>query len=199
MSKTIKLMPPLTDADVEPLEIGDKVLVSGVIYTARDAAHKRLLDLLEAGKPLPMEIKGQILYYVGPSPARPGSPGPQAETDESREEESARRHARLLISEIKLYNEELVERGRRDANSDARRRCALSGALRGIENLDPRVIERPVLAVELAAQLADGLTIFVVLVCSGIDVGHRKGTRGLRNRGTEERLSLSPHVSKFLK
>ena len=72
MSKTKKLMPPLTDADVEPLEIGDKVLVSGVIYTARDAAHKRLLDLLEAGKPLPMEIKGQILYYVGPSPARPG-------------------------------------------------------------------------------------------------------------------------------
>ncbi len=72
MSKTVKLVPPLSDADVEALEIGDKVLVSGVIYTARDAAHKRLLDLLEAGKPLPMEIKGQILYYVGPSPARPG-------------------------------------------------------------------------------------------------------------------------------
>ena len=72
MSKTVKLVPPLTDADVIQLEIGDKVLVSGVIYTARDAAHKRLLDLLEAGKPLPMEIKGQILYYVGPSPARPG-------------------------------------------------------------------------------------------------------------------------------
>jgi len=72
MSKTVKLVPPLTDADVMQLEIGDKVLVSGVIYTARDAAHKRLLDLLEAGKPLPMEIQGQILYYVGPSPARPG-------------------------------------------------------------------------------------------------------------------------------
>lgn len=72
MSKTVKLRPPLTDADVEALAIGDKVLVSGVIYTARDAAHKRLLDLLEAGKPLPMEIKGQIIYYVGPSPARPG-------------------------------------------------------------------------------------------------------------------------------
>ncbi len=72
MSKTVKLVPPLTDADVMHLEIGDKVLVSGVIYTARDAAHKRLIDLLEAGEPLPMEIKGQILYYVGPSPARPG-------------------------------------------------------------------------------------------------------------------------------
>jgi fumarate hydratase subunit beta len=72
MSKTVRLTPPLTDKDVLELEIGDKVLISGVIYTARDAAHKRLLDLLEAGKPLPMEIKGQILYYVGPSPARPG-------------------------------------------------------------------------------------------------------------------------------
>ena len=72
MSKTIKLTPPLIDQDVMQLEIGDKVLVTGVIYTARDAAHKRLIDLINAGKPLPMEIKGQILYYVGPSPARPG-------------------------------------------------------------------------------------------------------------------------------
>ena len=72
MPKTIKLTPPLSDQDVMQLEIGDKVLVSGVIYTARDAAHKRLIDLINAGKPLPMEIKGQILYYVGPSPARPG-------------------------------------------------------------------------------------------------------------------------------
>jgi fumarate hydratase subunit beta len=72
MSKTVKLKPPLTDKDLLELEIGDKVLISGVIYTARDAAHKRLLDLLEAGQPLPMEIEGQILYYVGPSPARPG-------------------------------------------------------------------------------------------------------------------------------
>jgi fumarate hydratase subunit beta len=74
MAKTVKLTPPLTDQDVLQLEIGDKVLISGVIYTARDAAHKRLVDMLAAGTPLPMEIKGQILYYVGPSPARPGRP-----------------------------------------------------------------------------------------------------------------------------
>jgi fumarate hydratase subunit beta len=72
MPKTIKLTPPLSDQDVMQLEIGDKVLVSGVIYTARDAAHKRLIDLLAAGQPLPVDLKGQILYYVGPSPARPG-------------------------------------------------------------------------------------------------------------------------------
>jgi fumarate hydratase subunit beta len=72
MAKTVKLTPPLTDEDVLQLEIGDQVLVSGVIYTARDAAHKRLVDLLKAGKELPVDFKGQILYYVGPSPARPG-------------------------------------------------------------------------------------------------------------------------------
>ena len=72
MSKTVKLTPPLTDQDVLQLAIGDTVLISGVIYTARDAAHKRLVDLLAKGEPLPMEIAGQIMYYVGPSPARPG-------------------------------------------------------------------------------------------------------------------------------
>ncbi|MDD5643124.1 MAG: Fe-S-containing hydro-lyase [Syntrophales bacterium] len=72
MSKTVKLTPPLTDKDVEGLEIGDKVLITGVIYTARDAAHKRLVDMLAAGQELPVDFKGQILYYVGPSPASPG-------------------------------------------------------------------------------------------------------------------------------
>jgi fumarate hydratase subunit beta len=72
MAKVVKLVPPLADADVVQLEIGDQVLVSGVIYTARDAAHKRLLEMLAAGQKLPVDLKGQILYYVGPSPARPG-------------------------------------------------------------------------------------------------------------------------------
>ncbi len=72
MTKTVKLTSPLTDQDVLQLAIGDTVLVSGVIYTARDAAHKRLVDLLAKGEPLPMDIAGQIMYYVGPSPARPG-------------------------------------------------------------------------------------------------------------------------------
>ncbi len=72
MAKTVKLWPPLTEEMVIPLHIGDQVLINGVIYTARDAAHKRLLDLITAGLNLPFEVKGQILYYVGPSPARPG-------------------------------------------------------------------------------------------------------------------------------
>ena len=72
MSKTVHLTTPLTDEMVSSLEIGDKVFLSGVVYTARDAAHKRLIDLLDAGKPLPFDIKGQVIYYVGPSPAKPG-------------------------------------------------------------------------------------------------------------------------------
>lgn len=72
MPKTVSLTIPLTDKIVSSLEIGDKVLISGVIYSARDAAHKRLIDLLDTGKPLPFDIRGQIIYYVGPSPAKPG-------------------------------------------------------------------------------------------------------------------------------
>ena len=67
-----EVTPPLSDADVEALKAGDRVRISGVLYTARDAAHGRLLPLMDAGKPLPFDVKGQIIYYTGPSPARPG-------------------------------------------------------------------------------------------------------------------------------
>jgi fumarate hydratase subunit beta len=64
--------PPLSDADVEQLQAGDRVRITGVLYTARDAAHARLWPLVEAGQPLPIDVRGQIIYYTGPSPARPG-------------------------------------------------------------------------------------------------------------------------------
>ena len=64
--------PPLSDADVESLTTGDRVRISGVLYTARDAAHACLLPLIDAGQPLPIDVRGQIIYYTGPSPARPG-------------------------------------------------------------------------------------------------------------------------------
>jgi fumarate hydratase subunit beta len=63
---------PLSDADVESLKTGDRVRISGVVYTARDAAHGRLWPLIQAGQPLPIDVRGQIIYYTGPSPARPG-------------------------------------------------------------------------------------------------------------------------------
>ena len=68
----VRVIPPLTDEDVTKLKIGDHVRISGVIYAARDAAHKRMIDGLDAGQPLPFDIKGQLVYYVGPTPPRPG-------------------------------------------------------------------------------------------------------------------------------
>ncbi len=68
----ISLTTPLTDDVVEKLRIGQRILINGVIYTGRDAAHKKLVELLDQGKELPIDIKGQIIYYVGPSPAKPG-------------------------------------------------------------------------------------------------------------------------------
>lgn len=72
--RTVKLKPPLTDSDVSNLQIGDKVLIDGPIYTARDAAHKRLFELIDAKKDLPFPLNGQVIYYVGPTPPRPGRP-----------------------------------------------------------------------------------------------------------------------------
>jgi fumarate hydratase subunit beta len=63
---------PLSDADVESLKTGDRVRITGVVYTARDAAHGRLWPLIQEGKKLPIDVRGQIIYYTGPSPARPG-------------------------------------------------------------------------------------------------------------------------------
>jgi fumarate hydratase subunit beta len=70
MNKIISL--PLTEEIIAGLKAGDSVLLSGVMYTARDAAHKRMVEALERGEPLPFDITGQTLYYVGPSPAPPG-------------------------------------------------------------------------------------------------------------------------------
>ncbi|MDD5011634.1 MAG: Fe-S-containing hydro-lyase [Phycisphaerae bacterium] len=67
-----KITAPLTDDVVRSLKAGDEVAISGVVYTARDAAHKRLCELIEQGKELPIPIKGQIIYFVGPTPAPPG-------------------------------------------------------------------------------------------------------------------------------
>ncbi len=63
---------PLDDEVIKGLKAGDKIFLSGYIYTARDAAHKRFVDSLEKGEGLPIDIKGQIIYYCGPSPAPPG-------------------------------------------------------------------------------------------------------------------------------
>ena len=67
-----KLRTPLTDDVLADLKAGDEVLITGVIYTARDAAHRRILEGVERGEGIPFDLKGQIIYYVGPTPPRPG-------------------------------------------------------------------------------------------------------------------------------
>jgi fumarate hydratase subunit beta len=72
MAKPIELVPPLSTDMISGLRAGDRVVVTGQLYTARDAAHKRLVDLIASGKEIPIPIEGQMIYYVGPSPAPPG-------------------------------------------------------------------------------------------------------------------------------
>jgi fumarate hydratase subunit beta len=70
----VRLTTPISEEDVVQLKIGDHVRISGVIYTARDAAHNRMVQTLDAGGRLPIDLTGQLIYYVGPTPARPGRP-----------------------------------------------------------------------------------------------------------------------------
>lgn len=80
MNGTKKLQPPLSKADVCSLKAGDEVEIRGVIYAARDMAHKRLCEAIDAGEKLPFPLKGAIIYFLGPTPARPerviGAAGP---------------------------------------------------------------------------------------------------------------------------
>jgi len=72
MSEVIRINTPLTEDIIEKLKAGDRVLITGYVYTARDAAHKRMLEEYERKGSFPFDIKGQIIYYVGPTPPKPG-------------------------------------------------------------------------------------------------------------------------------
>lgn len=83
MEKKITL--PITDEDIKNLKAGDSVLLSGSIITGRDAAHKRLYELIQKGEKLPVDIKGELIYYVGPAPEKPGyAVGPAGPTSSYR-------------------------------------------------------------------------------------------------------------------
>jgi fumarate hydratase subunit beta len=72
MAEIKRIQTPLTDEVLRGLKIGEKVTLNGIIYSARDAAHKRLVELIQKGEELPFELPGQVIYYVGPAPAKPG-------------------------------------------------------------------------------------------------------------------------------
>jgi fumarate hydratase subunit beta len=71
---TIRLYTPLSDSDIETLHAGDRILLNGFVYTARDEAHRRLVELIDSGRPIPkvLNLKGAVIYYVGPTPPAPG-------------------------------------------------------------------------------------------------------------------------------
>ena len=90
MTKKITL--PITDEDIKDLKAGDSVLLTGTILTGRDAAHKRLYELIEQGKELPIDVKGELIYYVGPAPAKEGyAVGPAGPTSSYRMDKYAPR------------------------------------------------------------------------------------------------------------
>ena len=103
------LKTPLSKQDLAPLKAGDTVLLSGVVYTARDAAHARMMELLDKGEPLPFPIEGAVIYYVGPTPERPGAViGSAGPTTSGRMDAMS---PRLLD----LGNKVMIGKGKRDA------------------------------------------------------------------------------------
>lgn len=74
MGNILRVETPLTHEAVESLKTGDPVLINGVLYAARDAAHKRMAESIRKEEPLPFDLSGQIIYYVGPTPPKPGAP-----------------------------------------------------------------------------------------------------------------------------
>lgn len=94
----VRLKTPLSDEDVKNLRVGDKVLISGEVFTARDAAHKRLLEMVDKGEELPFDLKGSVIYYVGPAPAKPGKPiGPCGPTTSYRMDPYTERMLKLGV------------------------------------------------------------------------------------------------------
>jgi fumarate hydratase subunit beta len=187
-AEPIHLTAPLHVEDVEPLESGDVVLLYGVLFAARDAAHARMKEALEKGEQLPFDPEGQVIYYTGPAPARPGSPlGPAGPTTASR---------------MDPYAPSLIERGLRGmigkgARSkevlEAMRRhgCVYFGAVEGTAALlADRVKEAEVVAHEdLGAEAILRLVVeeFPVVVINDLHGGdlYREGRERWRRTAGE--------------
>lgn len=137
MQKRIKL--PLTDKDIKELKAGDSVLITGTLLTARDAAHKRLFELIEKGKKLPVDIKGQIIYYVGPAPAKPGhTVGPAGPT-------SSYRMDKYTPSLLDLGLKGMIGKGARNkdvADAIVRNNCVYFAAIGGAAALIAKSIKK---------------------------------------------------------
>lgn len=136
MSKRITL--PITDEDIKNLKAGDSVLLSGTILTGRDAAHKRLYELIQNGNSLPVDIKGEIIYYVGPAPAKPGyAVGPAGPT-------SSYRMDKYAPSLLELGLKGMIGKGARNkevVESIVKNKCVYFAAIGGAAALIAKSIK----------------------------------------------------------
>lgn len=115
LSAPLRLTTPLADDAIRALKVGDQGLLSGVVYTARDAAHKRMAETLRAGGELPIPLQGQVIYYVGPAPTPPGEViGPAGPTTSSR---------------MDSYTPLLLERGLKGMIGKGKRDAAVRAAI----------------------------------------------------------------------
>ena len=189
MADEIRLEAPLTREENEALKTGDIVLLSGVMYTARDAAHARMKEAIERGDPLPFDPEGQIVYFTGPAPARPGHPiGPAGPTTASRMDS----YSPLLI-ERGLKG--MVGKGLRSQevrDSMMEHGCVYFGAVEGTAALlADRVKEAEIVAYEdLGAEAIRRLVVedFPVIVINDLHGGDlylegRERWRGKARRG----------------
>lgn len=172
MDKHIKV--PLTDETAASLRAGDYVYLTGIIYTARDAAHKRMYEALEGGQPLPLDMKNNVIYYMGPSPARTGRPiGSAGPTTASRMD----KYAPALLD---LGLKGMIGKGKRSqAVKDAIVRSGAvyfaavggAGALLSRSILSSEVIAYDDLGTEAIRRLkVKDFPVIVVMDCAGNDL-----------------------------
>ena len=168
-----RIRAPLDDDDVRRLEAGDVVLVSGVIYAARDAAHKRLIEMLDAGEPLPFDPSGQIVYYVGPTPERPGKPiGSAGPTTASRMDRYTPRMLEIGLKGIigKGGRGPVVRGSLKDHTAVYMAALGGGGALAALQIRSQRVIAFEELGPEAIREIeVEDLPVWVVNDCEGRD------------------------------
>ena len=180
-----RLTTPCTAQDLAPLRAGDTVLLSGVVYTARDQAHKRMIEALDRGEPLPFDLEGSAIYYVGPTPERPGEViGSAGPTTSGRMDAMS---PRLLD----LGNKIMIGKGKRDAavkeavvRNGAVYLAALGGAgalmAKSVQTLE--VIAWPDLGCEAVRRLTvQDMPLTVILDAHGGDL-YLEGPEAYRNR-----------------
>lgn len=167
------LTPPFTDTDLLSLRAGDSIRISGTIYTARDAAHSRLTELIRRGEPLPVDLAGQAIYYVGPAPAKPGHAiGPAGPTTSGRMDA----YTPLLLAQgVKL----LIGKGYRSPEVKAaliERKAIYAAAIGGAAALlarhirSSRVVAWPELGTEAIHELVvENFPAIVINDCHGGD------------------------------